>query len=188
MAQRTQAAYYDKSKRPIPTLNIGDEVYLNTKNIQTERPSKKLDHKRVGPFKIIEKIGSHAFKLDLPASMKIHPVFNVALLTPKSIDGLQDIENRQVDPAPPIVVVNGFEEYEVEEILDSRIKRNNLQYKIRWKNYPDPSEDTWEDQSNVENAPIPVRQFHDKYPDKPAPSTLKPKETPITQRHNKRRR
>ena len=171
LAQKSQALYYDKKTRPIANLEVGSEVYLNTKNIQTERKSKKLDHKRIGPFKIIQKVGTHAFKLDLPESMKIHPVFNAALLTPKEIKGLEDIENRKIEPAPP-VIVNGFEEYEVDEILDSRIKRNRLQYKIKWKNYPDPSEDTWEDKTNVENSPMLVQQFHNKYPNKPSLASL----------------
>ena len=165
-AQRNQSFYYNKKTRPIADLEIGSEVYLNTKNIQTERISKKLDHKRIGPFKIIGKAGTHAFKLKLPPSMKIHPVFNAALLTPKVVKGLDDLENREIKPAPP-VIVNGFEEYEVEKIIDSRIKRNKLQYKIKWKNYPDPAEDTWEDESNVTNAANLVQQFHRKYPHKP---------------------
>ena len=46
------------------------------------------------------------------------------------MEGLEDLENREIKPATP-VIVNGFEEYEVEKIIDSRIKRNKLQYKIK---------------------------------------------------------
>jgi molybdopterin-guanine dinucleotide biosynthesis protein len=99
--------------------------------------------------------------------MKIHSVFNATLLTPKVVKGLEDLENREIKPATSVILVNGFEEYEVEKIIDSRIKRNKLQYKIKWKNYPDPAEDTWEDESNVTNATNLVQQFYRKYPHKP---------------------
>lgn len=133
---------------------------------------KKLDHKRLGPFKIVEKISSHAYKLDLPTSMKIHPTFHISKLTPRTIKGLEDIENRELPPPPPIVV-NSNEEYEVDQILDSRMYRGKLQYKVKWKGYEDPSEDTWEDQENLENAQLATKQFHQDYPHKPSPTSNK---------------
>ncbi|KAG1121331.1 hypothetical protein G6F42_012533 [Rhizopus arrhizus] len=171
-AQASQAAYYDQRKRKIEKLNVGDQVYINSKNIITARPMKKLDHKRLGPFKIVEKISSHAYKLDLPTSMKIHPTFHISRLTPRTIKGLEDIENRELPPPPPIVV-NSNEEYEVDQILDSRMYRGKLQYKVKWKGYEDPSEDTWEDQENLENAQLATKQFHQDYPHKPSPTSNK---------------
>ena len=58
-AQKNQTFHYNKKTRSIADLEIGSEVYLNTKNIQTEKKFKKLDHKRIGPFKIIGKAGTH---------------------------------------------------------------------------------------------------------------------------------
>jgi len=54
----------------LPPFAVGDQVWLNTRNLRTRRPSKKLDFKQAGPFPIIEKISSHAFRLGLPLSMK----------------------------------------------------------------------------------------------------------------------
>ena len=45
-----------------------------------EWQSRKLDWKQLGPFTIIECIGTQAYRLELPKSMKIHPVFHVVLL------------------------------------------------------------------------------------------------------------
>ena len=170
-AQKSQAMYYNQRKRQIRELRIGDQVYIDTKNITTTRPMKKLDHKRIGPFKIIKKLSSHAYKLELPTSMKIHPTFHISKLTPRSVIGLEDIDNR-VLPQPPPIIVDSNEEYEVDQILDSRIFRNKLQYKIKWKGYEDPSEDTWEAKENLKNAILLTNQFHQEYPNKPSITSL----------------
>jgi hypothetical protein len=48
----------------------------------------------------------------------------------------------------------------VKEIVDSRYYRNQLQYKIKWQGYPDPSEDTWKSIEDLENAPDAIKNFH----------------------------
>ena len=169
-AQKSQALYYNKKRKQVQNLHIGDQVYKNTKNITTTRPMKKLDHKRIGPFKIIKKLSSHAYKLDLPPSMKIHPTFHISKLTPRYVKGLEDINGRLVAPPPPIII-DSNEEYEVEKILDSRRYRNKLQYKVKWKGYEDPSEDTWEAEENLKNAMLLIKQFHIAYPNKPSRTT-----------------
>ena len=82
-----------------------------------QRPSKKLDWKHIGPFMILEKIGLQAYRLQLPSSLKIHPIFHVSLLEPYRENTLPDC----VQPPPPPVILNNSNEpkFEVEEILDS---------------------------------------------------------------------
>jgi len=67
-------------RQDTPTFHVGDKVWLIAKNIRTVRPSKKLDHKRLGPSQIVEQIGTHAYRLELPPTMRVHPVFHVHLL------------------------------------------------------------------------------------------------------------
>ena len=69
--------------------------------------------------------------------MKIHPVFHVSLLTPVP----RDPHPGHIPPAPPAVLVDGEEEYEVEEILDSKLVRKRLKYLVQWIRWNDP---TWE--------------------------------------------
>jgi hypothetical protein len=57
-------------------------VYLLRRNIKTKRPSDKLDHIKLGPFKIIKKLGPVTFKLEMPEGMRIHLVFYISLLEP----------------------------------------------------------------------------------------------------------
>ena len=49
---------------------------LNARNIKTKRPSKGLDYKNLGPFKIVRAINNSAYELKLPQSMEsVFPVF-----------------------------------------------------------------------------------------------------------------
>ena len=54
-SQKSQELYYNLRHRPTPTYAVGDKVFLCAKNLSTNRPSKKLDHKNLGPFKILPK-------------------------------------------------------------------------------------------------------------------------------------
>lgn len=168
LAQQQQAVFYNNKHRPTPTYHPGDYVFLSAKNIKTTRPSSKFDHARIGPFKILSAVGSHAYKLELPSSMQVHPVFHVNLLTPRDKPFCPDIPSRVADPLPPIEV-EGETHYEVEDILDSRFHRGKLQYLVAWKGYPDPSENTWEPQANLWNATSIIRDYHSRCPTKPAP-------------------
>ena len=59
-AQKAQVKYYNK-KHTSRTFKAGDKVYLNSKNIELTRPSKKLDYKYYGPFEIEELVGKQAY-------------------------------------------------------------------------------------------------------------------------------
>jgi hypothetical protein len=80
--------YYDTRHWP-HEFQIGDKVWLNAKDLTTEQPSKKLDYKQLGPFKILRKIDDLAYELKLPALFKIHPVISVSQLEPVKHDEWQ---------------------------------------------------------------------------------------------------
>lgn len=60
-AQDKQQQQANSSRTPARRFTLGDTVWLSTKNIKTARPSKKLDHKRLGPFPISEVVSSYAY-------------------------------------------------------------------------------------------------------------------------------
>ena len=162
--QETQAEFANKHQLPAPILQVGDEVWLHRRFINTTRPSNKLDHKRLGTFKIIDRIGTHAYRLALPPTMKIHPVFHASLLEPVATNPLP---GQRIPPNPPMEV-DGELEWEVQEILDSRVhgrgQTKYTQYLVRWVGHDHP---TWEPASFLANAPEIVQDFHLRYPHKP---------------------
>jgi len=81
-AQLRQKEYYDLHRKPDSNVQSGDIVWLLPRNIKTTRPSKKLDYKTIGPFKILAKIATSAYKLALPHSMAIYNTFHISLLEP----------------------------------------------------------------------------------------------------------
>jgi len=164
-AQMAQVEQSNKARQPDPVLQPGDTVWLRRKNIRTTRPSSKLDYKQIRPYTILEKIGSRAYKLDLPPSIKIHPVFHISLLEPTASS--EPIPGHR-QPSPPPIIIDEQQEWEIDKILDSRSHRGKIQYRVKWTGFHDPDR-TWYPASNFENSPEAIRQFHTEYPQKPAP-------------------
>src|SRR5437588_3007761 len=71
--------YYDQGKQDPPNMSIGDLVMLNAKNIGTKRPTKKLAPKYNRPFKILEKIQTRSYRLELDQRWRKQYVFHVSL-------------------------------------------------------------------------------------------------------------
>jgi Chromo (CHRromatin Organisation MOdifier) domain/Integrase core domain len=163
-ALATHAKYANRLRTEAPPFRPGDKVWLLRRNISTERPSIKLDAKRLGPFTIHKEISRSAFRLDLPPSMKIHPTFHVSLLEPFVPNTLSS--RQQEEPPPPIVNQGGQEEYEVAKILDSRLRNRRFQYLVDWVGY-DASERTWISADDLDDDDSLVIDFHTAYPQKP---------------------
>ena len=127
-AQYQHAKAYDKGRRPALRFEPGDRVWLDTCFIKTTWPARKVDWKKLGPFPVKRAIGSHAYKLEFPADIKVNPVQLISLLSPVAKDPLPG----QIVPLPPPVEVEGEEpEYHVEAMEDSRKFWGTLQYQVR---------------------------------------------------------
>src|SRR5712672_2442035 len=127
-------------------FEIGNKVWLEGMNIKRPYDSKKLSPKRNGPFEVVAKISHVAYRISLPETWGIHDVFHASLLTPyKETDehGTNFLE-------PPPELIEGEEEWEVEQILGKRHfgQGKKLQYLVRWKGYS-PAHDQWIDKSDI---------------------------------------
>src|SRR6202008_1705259 len=144
--QKTQ----NKKRLEGPTLEEGGMVYLLRRNIRTKRPSTKLDHTKLGPFKIKKVLGPVTFELELPKTMRIHPVFHRSLLetceNPDAMPGPIHIDEETAEPR-----------WEVEKVIQYDQKAG---YLVKWLGW-DSIHNTWEPKERLtQDAPKAVQDFH----------------------------
>jgi Chromo (CHRromatin Organisation MOdifier) domain len=104
---------------------------------------------------------------------QVHPVFHTSLLRPDPSDPLP---RQHSVPQGPVQVQNDasdatkgtHEEWEVEQVLDSRYSYGFLEYKVKWKGYPIEKR-KWYRAELFQNAPDICNAFHQDYPNKPRP-------------------
>jgi len=148
-AQEGQEEYANRHRQAAPAYQVGQKVWLDLRNIKTNRPSKKLDA-RHAKFTVLEKIGSHAYRLDTPPG--IHNVFQTYLLRPAADDPFPS--QKQTDWQPPAIINDeGEEEWEVERILQERKRRVGRGFRheflVKWVGYDRPN---WEPASSMKDT------------------------------------
>ncbi|MBW0502474.1 hypothetical protein O181_042189 [Austropuccinia psidii MF-1] len=113
---------------------------------QINYTQKVLSERWLGPFPILKKVSTHAYHLKLPSQWKsIHPAFHISLLEPVKTS---TIANRNQEPPP--IIIEEEEEWEVSQILYSKLKRGQLWYLVEWKGFSqDPERSTWEATKNL---------------------------------------
>ena len=154
--QRMQKNY--NAKHRAESFEVGEFAYLSPKGLLLSTVgSKKLSSRWLGPFEITERVGRLAYKLCLPASMsRVHPVFHVSLLKrPK--DG-----GRHSAP-PPAMLLEGFEECEIDKVLAHTNKPhkrqpNHREYLVAWKGMG-PEDREWLSENKLRNAADLVQDY-----------------------------
>jgi hypothetical protein len=122
----------------LESFDIGEKVWLDSRNLRLRTNLPKLTDRQLGPFKILEKLSDRAYRLDLPENLKIHNMFYVGLLSKVKED-----DSRPILKEPGPLEVEGEEEYEVEEITDSERCPEGWYYRVKWRGYG-PESNTWE--------------------------------------------
>jgi hypothetical protein len=145
-----------------PDFQPGDKVWISTKNIKTERPSRKLDHQQMGPYEILRKEG-YSYRVKLPDNMNVHPVFAPGLLRKAADNPLPG----QVNEPPPVIKITADEEHEVEAILAVKKIRKTLKYRASWTGHDNDPE--WYPASDFKYSPHLLRDFHLQHPELPGP-------------------
>ncbi|MBW0592167.1 hypothetical protein O181_131882 [Austropuccinia psidii MF-1] len=125
----------------------------------------KLSQRWLGPFEVVKRIGSNAYHLKLPQQWKsVHPVFHVSLLERVK---QSTIPNQHKFPPPP-ATLEEQEEWEVAQVLHSKLKRGPLWYLVEWKGFnEDPERTTWAPASSLTNSPDLFKDVQTLYPDNP---------------------
>ena len=162
-SKQRQAQYANQHRRPAPDYQPEDEVWLNTKHLTVQTVTcRKLFPLWLGPITVDAKIGANACRLRIPASWRVHNVFNVSLLKPYK-------DNGQYHPPPSWSLLGSqAPQFEVEHILAHKpnvslvdipkAQLKKLKFLVRWRHYG-PTADTWEPYDHLRHAPESLQQY-----------------------------
>ena len=142
-AQQVYKRYANRSRQDLP-FAIGDKVWLESYNLSTDAPLKKLAAKRFGPYEILELVGPMLYRLDIPASWRVHNVFHAGLLSRTKEDTIPN----HVTPPQLRITMRKQELWVIDRFVNSRWFRSKFQLKIRWEDQTEEQDD-WRDYSTI---------------------------------------
>ena len=82
-SQEKMKRQVDRIKKEAEEYKVGDKILISTKDFLVElmkRATKKLTEKFIGPYVVKKIVSENAVELELPASLRVHPVVNVRRL------------------------------------------------------------------------------------------------------------
>ncbi|KAK3553382.1 hypothetical protein QTP70_003555 [Hemibagrus guttatus] len=148
-AVRRQRIQADLHRRPHPAYQVGQMVWLSTRNLRLKLPCRKLSPKFIGPFEIVRQVNPVAYRLWLPASYRICPTFHTSLLKPAHASAGESVVGGDL---PPPLDIEGSPAY---------------QYLVDWEGYG-PEEWSWVDTSDILDPSL-IEDFHRDRPTRPSP-------------------
>ena len=149
----------DRRRRPV-TFMEGAHVRMSTRNLSFRDIPAKLRKRFVGPFKVLERIGTNAYRLELPSKWRIHDVFHVSLLQPWYTGsfvhgGTPYIPDLEEDAPEDLDMDVSDQSYTVDKLLRWRWvqkgRTRRREYLVLWQGYP-LDEATWEPASHFDDA------------------------------------
>ena len=162
-SQKAAEKYYNLKRKDLSPFSVGDLVWLLARNIKTQAPTKKLAHRRLGPYKVTAVINPVAYRLALPPEARIFNVFHISLLEKYKVP-------RNPSPLPSLPVLESENMYEIAAFLDSRLRNGKVEYFIDWSGYG-PEDRTWIVLDDP-NAFPELLEFHRRFPSKPVDPRL----------------
>ncbi|KAJ1597148.1 hypothetical protein NDA14_007187 [Ustilago hordei] len=151
-AQRRSVDQYNRKHKDIE-FKVGDMVYINRRNWKTRRPTPKLDTRFAGPYPVQERVGRRAYRITLPANLRVHDVFHVSMLEPARTSSLpQRAEQPTMPPLPDEDL-----DFEVEALIDKRSHNGITEYKVLWRGYSEEAA-SWEPVENL-NCPDLIQEY-----------------------------
>jgi len=159
-AQEDMKKYTNRHRGEAEEYRVGDLVLLSTKDLKYQmvgRRTEKLTERFIGPYKVKSIVSTNAIELELPSTIRIHPVVNVSKVQRYT----SQVEGQKKEMPQP-VVIEGEEEWEVEKIMNKRRVRRKDKYLVQWKGCI-AEEDTWESRENLKNASDLVEEFEKEY-------------------------
>jgi len=126
--QKEMKRYVDRKQEKAEEYKIGNLVLLSTKDLKwqmIERRSEKLTEWFIGPYRVKGIVSTNAIELELPSSIKIHPVVNVSQvwLYKPQVEG-------QKKTLPKPVIIGEEKEFKVEKILNKRVVREKEKFLV----------------------------------------------------------
>jgi len=132
-AQGDMKKQANKRRGEAEEYRVGNLVLLSMKDLKWQMEGKrteKLTERFIGPYKIKRVILTNAVELELPKTVKIHPVVNVSKIRRYR----EQVQGQKKQLALP-VIIEGEEEYEVKKVMNKRKKYGRWEYLVRWKGY-----------------------------------------------------
>jgi len=117
-AQEEMKRYADRERGEVEEYKVGDLVLLSTKDLKYQMVGRRMDKFMecfVGPYKVKAIISSNVIELELPSTVRIHPVVNVS-----RVQRYKSQVEGQRKETPQLVEIEGEEEWEVEKIINKR--------------------------------------------------------------------
>ena len=121
-------------------------MWIDARNLKIKTPSKKLSPRRIGPYPVIKALTPVVYRIKLPPSLRIKNTFHVDLLTPYNETKEHGVNQLQ----PPPQLIDGEEEFEVEEIISDRYNKRarKRQYLVKWSGYS-ADENSWVNEEDL---------------------------------------